>query len=226
MPCKYANSISRRNAPYSTYARFEPKLTRPRFTFLLSSVLELALARHHQRQKAFGPSPHNNYTSGTYPTGPNLKFPFFGRRQRNAQLAEPSPDALPSFATPADFTPIREEVRTSYSHTEGDQSTLGGHGGYDGNASSVSGGGFGSGYKNPSITYGYGGGAAGGGYGRGGGQADGVASSSKGLASPKLTPYDRYGNNASSAHRLSEIGRTDQRPVIDVPPSHGFARNY
>ncbi|KAI9832287.1 MAG: hypothetical protein M1819_004465 [Sarea resinae] len=33
--------------------------------FIVSALLQLALARHHQKEKRFGPSPANNYTSGT-----------------------------------------------------------------------------------------------------------------------------------------------------------------
>lgn len=45
--------------------------------FLLSTLVQLALARHHKKEKRFGPSPANNYTSGR---GKG----FFGRRGRKA----------------------------------------------------------------------------------------------------------------------------------------------
>lgn len=32
--------------------------------FVFSILMEIALARHHRKEKRFGPSPHNNYTSG------------------------------------------------------------------------------------------------------------------------------------------------------------------
>jgi hypothetical protein len=35
------------------------------FLFLISAVMQLWLGRHHKREKAFGPSPTNNYTSGS-----------------------------------------------------------------------------------------------------------------------------------------------------------------
>ena len=35
-----------------------------RFLFLISAVLEVLLTRAHKREKRFGPSPSNNYTSG------------------------------------------------------------------------------------------------------------------------------------------------------------------
>lgn len=34
------------------------------FFFIFSILMEVALARHHRKEKRFGPSPHNNYTSG------------------------------------------------------------------------------------------------------------------------------------------------------------------
>ncbi|KAJ4297964.1 hypothetical protein N0V90_005863 [Kalmusia sp. IMI 367209] len=44
--------------------------------FLLSTLVQLALARHHKKEKRFGPSPANNYTSGR-------SKGFFGRRKAN-----------------------------------------------------------------------------------------------------------------------------------------------
>jgi hypothetical protein len=35
------------------------------FLFLFSALTQLWLARHHQREKRYGPSPKNNYTSGS-----------------------------------------------------------------------------------------------------------------------------------------------------------------
>lgn len=35
------------------------------FLFLISAFMQLWLGRHHQREKRFGPSPANNYTSGS-----------------------------------------------------------------------------------------------------------------------------------------------------------------
>ncbi|KAL2444022.1 hypothetical protein ABEF95_014781 [Exophiala dermatitidis] len=47
------------------------------FLFLLTAVVQLLLARHHRKEKRFGPSPSNNYTSGT------ARRPFWRRRQRD-----------------------------------------------------------------------------------------------------------------------------------------------
>jgi len=51
--------------------------------FFLSALVQLALARHHKKEKRFGPSPANNYTSGRGTR-------FFGRRGRkNRGLRDP-----------------------------------------------------------------------------------------------------------------------------------------
>ena len=33
--------------------------------FVISALIQLAIGRNHQREKRFGPSPRNNYTSGS-----------------------------------------------------------------------------------------------------------------------------------------------------------------
>lgn len=68
--------------------------------------------RHHKRERAFGPSPANNYTTGS--TG-RRRFWQRNHNKRNAALAggalaaheKRHPDSLPTHSTPAD-------VRTSY----------------------------------------------------------------------------------------------------------------
>jgi len=69
--------------------------------FLLSIPIELALARHRKKERAFGPSPNNGYTAGT------PKRRFWQRKPKQASAYQKNPDALPTHATPAD-------VRTSY----------------------------------------------------------------------------------------------------------------
>ncbi|KAI9718648.1 MAG: hypothetical protein M1828_006656 [Chrysothrix sp. TS-e1954] len=48
------------------------------FLFLISLLLQLAVARHHRKEKAYGPSPANNYTKGRG----NRKF--WQRKNKNA----------------------------------------------------------------------------------------------------------------------------------------------
>jgi len=63
------------------------------FLFLISILFQTLLARHHKREKRFGPSPANGYTSGS-------RRGFFGRKKKN--LDGPAPDALPGHPTPND----------------------------------------------------------------------------------------------------------------------------
>ncbi|KAJ5097932.1 hypothetical protein N7532_004933 [Penicillium argentinense] len=62
------------------------------FLFLISILFQILLARHHKREKRFGPSPANGYTSGS-------------RRRwwrRNKASADTGADALPGHPTPSD----------------------------------------------------------------------------------------------------------------------------
>jgi len=63
--------------------------------FLLSIPLSFALARHHKKEKAFGPSPNNGYTAGT------RKRKFWQRKSKNAPYVEKNPDALPVHTAPS-----------------------------------------------------------------------------------------------------------------------------
>lgn len=50
--------------------------------FLITAVLQVALVRHHKREKRYGPSPANNYTSGFG------RRSFWRRNKRNTRDAE------------------------------------------------------------------------------------------------------------------------------------------
>lgn len=55
--------MERKSLPFVLPPR--SRLTAPsRFLFLVSAVLEVLLSRAHKREKRYGPSPSNNYTSG------------------------------------------------------------------------------------------------------------------------------------------------------------------
>jgi hypothetical protein len=56
------------------------------FLFVISLALQVPLFRHNQRQKRYGPSPGNNYTSGSG------RRPFW-RRRANADAASAPGDA-------------------------------------------------------------------------------------------------------------------------------------
>ncbi|KAG0648393.1 hypothetical protein D0Z07_5303 [Hyphodiscus hymeniophilus] len=70
--------------------------------FFASMLIEIALMRHHKKEKAFGPSPNNGYTAGT----PRRRF-WQRKPKNNTAFVAEKPDALPAHQTPADF-------RTSY----------------------------------------------------------------------------------------------------------------
>jgi hypothetical protein len=78
-----------------------PLLTPPHrsISFLLSAALEIALWRHHRAERAFGPSPTNNYTAGTMSRRRHFWRP---RSRRAGALEKPPPDSLPAHVTPAD----------------------------------------------------------------------------------------------------------------------------
>lgn len=59
------------------------------------------MVRHRRKEAAFGPSPANNYTSGSGRKG------FFGRFKRRGTTNSHNPNTLPAHATP-------DQVRQSY----------------------------------------------------------------------------------------------------------------
>ncbi|KAJ5256823.1 hypothetical protein N7478_012927 [Penicillium angulare] len=63
------------------------------FLFLISILFQVLLARHHKREKRFGPSPANNYTSGS------RKW-FWNRTKNNPE--KNGDNTLPGHPTPAD----------------------------------------------------------------------------------------------------------------------------
>ncbi|KAH6892121.1 hypothetical protein B0T10DRAFT_483064 [Thelonectria olida] len=72
--------------------------------FCISILVTVGLARHHHREKRFGPSPQNNYTSGYGKTGG-----FFSKlfRRKNRQTTDPD-NVLPSHPLP--------DVNTDYNN--------------------------------------------------------------------------------------------------------------
>lgn len=63
------------------------------FLFLISILFQILLARHHKREKRFGPSPTNGYTSGS-------RRRWFSRNKHNPDTN--GADALPGHPTPND----------------------------------------------------------------------------------------------------------------------------
>ncbi|KAL2132320.1 hypothetical protein VTI74DRAFT_3956 [Chaetomium olivicolor] len=114
------------------------------FFFLFSPFLSLGLVRHRRKEKRFGPSPANDYTSGygNDDTG-RKRFNFFGlgRKRTAATDAGQNPNALPEHTTP-------DEVRDSYATEQTRVGSSAGHGGY---------GGLGDGTAKYELPYGNGG---------------------------------------------------------------------
>ncbi|KAJ5894818.1 hypothetical protein N7495_006509 [Penicillium taxi] len=61
------------------------------FFFLISILFTVLLARHHKREKRFGPSPTNGYTSGS-------RSKWFSRNKQSPETAPA--DTLPVYPTP------------------------------------------------------------------------------------------------------------------------------
>ncbi|KAG9232110.1 hypothetical protein BJ875DRAFT_486397 [Amylocarpus encephaloides] len=79
--------------------------------FCISIFVEIALMKHHKKQKAYGPSPANNYTSGA----PKRKF--WQRKNKHATRdVESNPDALPAHATPVDVRDSYNTESTAVGH--------------------------------------------------------------------------------------------------------------
>jgi hypothetical protein len=66
------------------------------FFYLTSIVFQVLLARHHKREKRFGPSPSNGYTSGS-------RKAFWRRNKNNPEAPVAGADALPGHPTPHDL---------------------------------------------------------------------------------------------------------------------------
>ncbi|KAI9158688.1 membrane-associating domain-containing protein [Paramyrothecium foliicola] len=79
--------------------------------FILSILMEVALARHHRKEKRFGPSPHNNYTSGAGDRP--ARGGFFARMFRRKGTAKPThDDYLPEHAHPNQVDGGRQSYAT------------------------------------------------------------------------------------------------------------------
>lgn len=57
-------------------------LTENSALFLISAIVQVLLARHHKKEKRFGPSPANNYTRGS-------GAKFWQRRRKNRGVRDP-----------------------------------------------------------------------------------------------------------------------------------------
>ncbi|KAF4970094.1 hypothetical protein FSARC_2795 [Fusarium sarcochroum] len=76
------------------------------FFFVFSILMEVALARHHRKEKRFGPSPANDYTSGYAKRG------FFGRLFRRKTAATEAGTDLPEHTHPDQLDGFRQSHAT------------------------------------------------------------------------------------------------------------------
>jgi hypothetical protein len=94
-------------------SHFSPYRTNPRhrsFFFIFSCLTELGLGRHRQKEKRFGPSPGNDYTSGYAKKKGGLLGSLLGRRGTTRTAG--------SNALPEHTHPDAVGTRTSYAATE------------------------------------------------------------------------------------------------------------
>ena len=89
----------------STHISWKAKADASSVFFLFSFFVDLALVMQRRREKAFGPSPKNNYTSGTEKRSFWQRKPKRDSEYRDSGLEaqKRGPDSLPQHATPGDM---------------------------------------------------------------------------------------------------------------------------
>ncbi|KAL5094177.1 hypothetical protein Trisim1_008285 [Trichoderma cf. simile WF8] len=122
--------------------------------FAFSILMEFALTRHHQKEKRFGPSPQNNYTSGFG----KRKGGFFGRIFGSRQVVDGSEEGnmLPQHPQPDQLHTDNNDISNPYNHTDYNPKYETGYGytGVTGNNNTAYTGA--GGYTAPHTTAGYG----------------------------------------------------------------------
>ncbi|KAL7797565.1 hypothetical protein V8C37DRAFT_399721 [Trichoderma ceciliae] len=101
------------------------------FFFLFSILMEFALTRHHQKEKRYGPSPQNDYTSGFG----RRKGGFFGRFFGSRKVADASEEGnmLPQHPRPDQLnTTTNNDISNPYNHTDAYNKYESGYGYTDG----------------------------------------------------------------------------------------------
>lgn len=86
------------------------------FLFLVSAFWNILMVRHHKKEKAYGPSPANNYISGSG------KTPFWKRRRANKTRDVETAGALPASSHPAG-TAVRPSGETGTTYGNNDFAT-------------------------------------------------------------------------------------------------------
>jgi hypothetical protein len=113
------------------------------FLFLVTAALQIALVRHHKKEKRYGPSPANNYTSGygkrrwgrknkTTRATKDAELGTVGGAAAADTLSPKHPDVRPSHETGYTGSTVAAPGTGSYDKVDGHQSHLphGTHGGY------------------------------------------------------------------------------------------------
>jgi hypothetical protein len=107
-------------------------LIKSSFLFLISIPFQLFMARHHKKEKRYGPGPANGYTKGS-----GMKF--WQRNQRNRGLRDPEVAATPAAAglqTPA----IQHDIRPSHDTAYTGSTVAAPGAGYDNHKTTLNGG--------------------------------------------------------------------------------------
>jgi len=95
--------------------------------FICTAVMQVLLMRHHKKEKRYGPSPKNNYTSGT-----GSRFGFGkkkGAKGQDTELGDAQPDNRVSHETGYTGTTVGGPGYDAYNKTE-TAAPHGAHGGY------------------------------------------------------------------------------------------------
>jgi len=90
------------------------------FLFLISALVQIWLGRHHQREKRFGPSPSNNYTSGSGGK--------WWQRKRGAKAAKHDKHDHKAAEAGLAGTAVAAHEHGRHSHETGYTGTTAGHG--------------------------------------------------------------------------------------------------
>ena len=103
------------------------------FLFIITAAMQIALVRHHKKEKRYGPSPSNNYTSGFGKRKFWQRKPKGGNATRDTEmgaggLSAPGPDMRPSHET--GFTGSTVGNTASAPYDKVDTTAHGAHSGY------------------------------------------------------------------------------------------------
>lgn len=119
------------NATYAPKLGFACKLNTAVFAvsiaaallFLITALMQLALMRHHKKEKKFGPSPANDYTSGS-----EKKRGMFARKNKTAPAPLPVHADESVIGTERNPLPAATTIRPSHDTAYSGHTAVGGNG--------------------------------------------------------------------------------------------------